>query len=321
MRSTLEAQPAFAPRDQESSPESEHLEPTSGIGIHIFRHSEKGKAEPGMRDEAVPLTPRGRIMALEAHGRIAGMDSSLTQAVAIGSPRIRTQETAGFVLAGPDVLTGDETLEELRAKLDGGRRYGSKIGTDARLNFSNGIVPEFTTEQTQALNEKRLLPWMVDQSDRRAIELGDTEATTYDRAAGKVAEIIEKYVTIAPRFDELVRAKKGYAPQMERFLGTHTSIPEPFLLKLVDRLRGPEERDRLLALLGAGFDPIEGFDIDIKTLPDQEQPVVEVSFSKRDPKTGEEYQLRETVPFEVIAELMAEGRASVEAAQRQRDQT
>ena len=79
------------------------------------------------------LIPAGKIHAKEK----AEMDD-ISQSMAFGSPRKRTQETAGLVMSGKlEEITGTETLEELKEKLDKDLplKSGSKIRADDRLNF------------------------------------------------------------------------------------------------------------------------------------------------------------------------------------------
>ena len=77
----------------------------------------------------------------------------INQSMAFGSPRKRTQETASLIMSGKlEEITGTETLEELKEKLDKDLplKSGSKIRVDGRLNFE----ADFTSDY----GKKRLKP-------------------------------------------------------------------------------------------------------------------------------------------------------------------
>ena len=83
----------------------------SKIELRFFRHSKKESSGHGHQ---VKLSPEGRMLAKEK----SPAEININQAIAFASPRVRAQETAGFVLAGSqDVITGDESLVELKEKL------------------------------------------------------------------------------------------------------------------------------------------------------------------------------------------------------------
>lgn len=67
---------------------------TSKIVLQFFRHAEKELVE-GKTDEEIELTDTGRKQAIEK-----SEDNNISQSVAFGSPRKRTQQTAGFVMGG-----------------------------------------------------------------------------------------------------------------------------------------------------------------------------------------------------------------------------
>lgn len=85
----------------------------SKINLHFFRHGEKEK-DPSKNDTDIELTETGKKQALGKSNL-----KNINQAVAFGSPRLRAQETAGFVMAGrqKDII-GEESLNELKKKVD-----------------------------------------------------------------------------------------------------------------------------------------------------------------------------------------------------------
>lgn len=281
----------------------------SRIALSFFRHGEKEKfPPPGLSGDAeVLLTPSGRKGAIE-RGEAFRSERGIVQAVAKGSPRKRTQETAAFVMAGSEeMITGQESLDELKAKIDEGRKLGSKIGTDRRLDFDTGSG-SFEKAFLEAFKAGRLMPWLIHESDALALEVGETAGSTYSREAGNVAAIIVKYARVAPRFDQLSHDPlKKYQTVMERFLGTHQSVCESFLAKVIEKTRGPKERDEFIgAIGGTGFDFVEGFHADIDTLKEGEAPRIRVAFEKKSADGKVQYRFEEIVDMKILEEMIAE---------------
>lgn len=235
-------------------------------------------------------------------------DKDISQSVAFGSSRRRTQQTAGLVMGGSlDEITGDETLEELKRKLDKELKIGSKIAVDHRLDFSVNFSTDFGKRELEAFNKKQLLKFLVEESDSLASELEDVRADTYSVFASRVAEIVKKYLSIAGRWDKLVQDEsKNYKDTLRRLFGTHQGVAESFLAKIIEQTRGKSERDVFVSALGnQGFDFAEGFRIQIDTIDGQGQKL-RISFKKE--KEGEKvYEYDEIVPREVIDNLVLEG--------------
>src|SRR5258708_1764632 len=140
----------------------------------------------------------------------ANPEVNIDQAVAFGSPRIRSQQTAGYEMAGTlDEITGNESYEELKTKLKTGLEYGSKLGTDVRLDFPEKSGSPYAKEIKQAFADGYLLKYLVNDSDRRAVELGDDVSYTYSREAAGLAKILEKYLKIAPQWEQLSKGERA----------------------------------------------------------------------------------------------------------------
>lgn len=272
---------------------------TSAIDLKFVRHGEKESVK-GKPDEDIELTEKGRAQAVQK-----SEDKDISQSVAFGSPRKRTQQTAGFMMAGQlEEITGKESIEELKEKLNKELRMGSKIGIDKRLDFNIDFSTESGKRALEAFSKGEYLKFLVEQSDALAESLEDNDAETYSRMAGRVAEIIKKYITIAPRWDKLVRDEsRNYEDTLRRFLGTHQGIGESFLAKVIERTKGKDERGAFVsALNNQGFDFAEGFDVKIQTR-EGENPEIHISFKKeRDGKVVFEYD--EIIPEEVIESLI-----------------
>ncbi len=317
--------------DIESAPVNpEKMEKEARIVLHFLRHGEKESGVEGA-DAGARLTSTGRIQSREiAIERENVTKNSLPvgkQSLAYGSPRIRARETAGWAMAGNayDLLSGDETFYELLATIDAevepskDKRFGSKIRTDRRLDFKMDRSTELGNMEEDEYGKKRLLKFVVEDSDRIAKELGDKETSTYSKMASGIAEIIEKYAKVADRWHELVNdEKKEYEETMDRFLGTHQSVPESFLAKLIEKTKGVAERDKLVSVLNnQGFGFAEGFDVEVIKRTKDEKPSIRVKYEKTQRKKDEGeimpreevvYTFDEVVPIEIIEEIIKEGK-------------
>lgn len=280
----------------------EKMERESKILLHFLRHGKKGKAED---DYKVRLTPEGRKEAVEKAEEV-----NLKQAMAFGSPRERAQESAALIMSGAeDNITGEESFEELKEKLNAGIEYGSKVFADKRLDFILDEKTPLGAKEMEAYLGKRWMPFLINESDKLAKELGDKETSTYSSMAGAVAEIVEKYAKIANRWHELVNdEKKKYEEMMERFLGSHQGVTESFLAKVIEKTKGPDERDKFAAVVNnQGFDFLEGFEVEIDKKSADEKPVIRIRYKKADKEGKEIFNFDEEVPAEMIEEMIADG--------------
>lgn len=287
---------------------SEHFSPekevskedySSRIILHFFRHGEK-EADPEKTDEKIELTPRGKKQAAAK-----SESGDISQSVAFGSPRKRTQETAGFVMGGQlNEVTGEETLEELVAKLNQGRKVGSKIGIDPLLDFTVDEHTPFGGKVSEAIKNGRYLSFLIQESDILAKEFGDTKSTTYSRAAANIAKVIEKYLRIASRWEAIVEdPKKEYKDTLERFLGTHQGNTESFLAKAIELTKGVEERDKFMnALGGRGFAYVEGANIEILNHGDG-KPTIKVSY-RNETDSENPFVFEEIIDSELLEKII-----------------
>lgn len=266
------------PFNEKPRPETESSnEKEPKIVLHFFRHSEKEKA-PGKSDEKIRLSPKGRELAKDM-----AETTDLSQAVAFGSSRERTQETALLHMTGDrDEITGNETLEELKEKVDADLKVGSKIGIDDRLNFFGDDSTPLTQEAYKAVKANEYLKFLVERSDKLAEESGDKVNSTYSRQAAAVAKIILKYVGIVPRWEKLAKEKKEdggkkYSETLERFFGSHQGVLESFLAKVIELTEGVDRRDEFVTVLdNQGFDYVDGFKVEIG----RNEPAVHISYTK-----------------------------------------
>jgi len=255
--------------------ESQELKPAK-IELHFFRHSIKETNDVTLpNDEAVKLSKAGKYLAIKkSFGNV-----NLDQAIAFGSPRVRTQESALLMMVGKkDTITGSESLDELKEIINQDLKIGSKIGIDERLNFTDSNDTAVGKAMNDAYALGKYVQFMVDQSDKLAKETHDESGANYSAKAAQVAKIIIKYVGIIPKWQKLVSDEsKGYTDTMERYMGTHASVSEAFLAKAIEITEGVDARDKFVAEYPNGFDYLEGFEADIIQEPNK-NPVVEIRF-------------------------------------------
>lgn len=291
---------------EKSGLESESKKYTSRITLSFRRHGDKEKLKEGQTDQQIELTPKGRDQAISK----ANPDVDIHQAVAYGSPRVRSQQTASYEMAGAfEEITGDESYEDLKSKLNQGLKYGSKLGADVRLDFPEKPGSQYVTEIKQSFADGHLLDYLVNSSDRRAAELGDDFSYTYTREAAGIAKILEKYLKIASQWEKLSKNEREnqhgeYSDTLERYMGTHASVGESFLAKMIEVTKGVEARNQFVqALGGKNFDVAEGFTVEIRNHGEAD-PTVRISYKKEVPNS-QPYTFDEDVPLELIHKIAA----------------
>lgn len=239
-------------------------QPTSKVVLEFFRHGEKD----GDNSLETRLTALGRSQAIEKGKKIKPQPEV---ALAIGSPRKRTQETAvRVILAEKEEIIPEMSLEEIEKFISSEQKYGKKIVSDPRLDFI--FTGQLGVKAIKIFREdKKLMHYLANESDQDALKFKDFESTTYSRGAGNVAELIWKYIKIAPMFDKIVQKNpEKYARhknQMERYIGSHLSALEPFLIKIVEKNQGIESRNKFVELLEPGLADTEGFRVEISNAP------------------------------------------------------
>ncbi len=242
--------------------------PRASIRLEFFRHDEKAKPIEGQPDTTVRLTPKGRVDATEA-GKTR--DPMPEVAVAFGSSRERSVETAmRGMLANEEAVGPDSSLEDIREIVAGEVKVGKKDMVDPRLNFEYENSPEYKAAFLQAYSkDKRGLEFLVKESDELVRKLGDAKDSSYIRQAGNIAELIKKYYEILPNWQRLVNEHpekyNQFANEMQRFMGSHQTVTESFLMKVIEKKEGPEAVTKFIETLpdknGFGFS--EGFAVNL----------------------------------------------------------
>ncbi|MES2409366.1 MAG: hypothetical protein V4509_03640 [Patescibacteria group bacterium] len=249
--------------------EGKNIENAEGLGAKIrlefFRHDEKEKPVEDQADNTVRLTEKGRIHASEVG---MGKEPKSDMSMAFGSARERSTETSLRQMLAREDIGGNATLEDIRSLISTEIGYGSKDRVTNNLNFNWSANPEFIKRYTET---RDALKFLLDESDTLVKKLHDKETTSYSRQAGNIAEIIKKYIEILPRWQKLVddysdKYQEGNR-EMQRFLGSHQTVTESFLMKVIDKTEGREAVrafiDNLKDKNGFGFS--EGYKVEIKT--------------------------------------------------------
>lgn len=150
------------------------------------------------------------------------------------------------------------------------------------------------------------LKFLIEESDRMAEECGDDKSSTYSRQAAGIAQIVEKYVGIAPRFDSLVR-EKGYDDELRRLFGSHGGVLESFVAKVIEKTRGREELGRFVGAVGKqGFGFGEGFRIDIES-QEGKGSVARISYERQGETPEGSFAFSEQIDPALLQDIIREG--------------
>ena len=267
------------------------------IRLEIFRHDEKAAATtsgPRLNDREVRLTPAGRVHATQI-GKERNPHPEV--GLAYGSPYERSVETAARGLLANEDIKPEDSLEDIKAKIANHMEYGQKCIVDNRLNSiwdGEGVSKRFHDEgYDHFLSKKDALKWIYNDSDRVVLEEKDRVATSYSRAAGNIAELVKKYMTVLPRWEKITREdairpeeqRKNYSDfqnELQRFMGTHAAAVETFLIKSIEKKEGnegimkffQEREDNKIS--NNNFKPNEGYSV--KIYAENNQTVAELNY-------------------------------------------
>lgn len=235
--------------------------------LELMRHSKK-ETDPSKTDEEILLTGEGRALATE-RGRELQPQPEVS--MAYGSPKKRTQETAARAMLAGSIGNPDADLEAIEEMVRDHLKYGEKIREDKRLSFD--ISGPSGAEALAAFKAGQYLPYLLQESDRRAIETKDTVSSTYLRQAGNVAELVKRYAHMGNNFHKLAERTDKYEQfgnQLERYMGTHQGVAECFVAKVLEKIQGNAERDAFIDSTGTGFSETRGIHIEIVNTGDEQ---------------------------------------------------
>jgi hypothetical protein len=301
--------------EHEMNPEAE---PMPSILLRFFRHDEKEKATGGgarAGDEVVRLTLKGREHATEA-GKTR--DPHPEVGVAYGSPRERSSEAALRQLLANEEIAPEDTLEDIREKVGKHIKVGKKDIVSGNLNFNWNGSEEFNrTAYARVLGPRDSLVFLREESDDLVKKVGDMESTSYSRAAGNVAELVQKYLDILPQWERIAAEKPElyaqFKNEMQRFLGSHQDVLEPFLMKVIEKMDGPEGLEKFFKSLPDknGLSYSQGFSVNISS-DNNGDPTIKLTYD------GNEWALKP----ELIEELIKERDAlNQDVAEKKRKET
>lgn len=252
------------------------------VTLHFLRHSIKEKSPKEVEDKDIHISTEGRDIAAQKFDDVM----NLRFGHIVGSPRIRTLETAA-VAATMDSEVNPEDLGV------------GKVRINEVLDFVADDT-EYGKRFVEAYKKGQDLSFLVHESDVLAKETGDINSSTFSRMAANVAGIIVKNYDVAVRGAAMLDQSVNPANEQndfERILATHATVQESFLLKLIEKMKGIDERDALLSLIGEnGFDYVEGFDVVLTKEGSEER--IRIKFQKGD------FVFDEIVPIELIKELV-----------------
>ena len=234
----------------------------SEVMLKFRRHAQKEK-DPNKTNEELLLSPAGRVNAFETGKEL---NAQLEVSVAAGSQLIRSQEAALLLmLANNENISPTDSLDTIKDKIKENLKVGTKIYEDERLGFL--VKGDVRTEAYKADADGRYMEWLVDESDKQAIETNDQESTTFSRQAGNIAEIFDKYSQVGNNFNRLVNEKDNYKEfgnHLERYLGTHASVPESFIYKALLIQEGKMAAQKFLENNKNCWKELTGLDVSIK---------------------------------------------------------
>ena len=278
----------------------------STVELNFFRHSIKEKQDIYDQgdDNLVPLSKDGKKLAQEQG------EADIEQSVAFGSPRIRSQETALYKMAGGmENVTGEENLDELIEKVDAEVTLGSKLAIDKRLDFnlSKELENEYSKKIYEEYSEGNYFNFLINESDSFAKEVGDTESLTFERGVEQIGLIIKKYLQVSDRWNEILEKDsedKYKSDTMKRFMGSHQGVTECFLARVIQERLGQEKLNEFIHILdNKGFDFTEGYKVDIKKLSNGEKKI-HISYDK-ELEDGKKYEVNESFSDEEIEEFLS----------------
>jgi hypothetical protein len=288
-----------------TSPEKRE-EYTSKIELNFFRHGNK-EADENKRDDEIRLNMAGRAQAINKS--VALKNPKLAKAW--GSPRVRSQETAVLIMDGRrNNLSAEANSDNLDNIANPGIMSSPRIVEDDRLDFQMDINTVSGSAALESLKKGEYWKWIAEQSDFETSMNGDLESnSSYSKSAANIASIIKQYYDASDRWDEIIKAEgtrkfpKGYSKELERFFGSHQGVTESFLLKVIEKTRGVDERNKLMKALGnQGFDFVEGFKIDIVN---KNGNVIMILDYKKNGIDGEvSYEIRQEISKKILEDII-----------------
>ncbi len=276
--------------------------------VLVFRRHGERETDSSIPDKFRKLTPQGRA---EAASLSPGLP--LANAVAVGGKTVdRLEENSGRLMTGDS----ESSLEEMREKYRGEAPYPhSKLRRNAGFLDAKFEVGEYGPIFLEMYKLGKLTPWLINDSDRVAKELGVAgQVTSFTIVAGNLAEPILGYINSARKYRENYLA--GKQPKMvdeplARYFTAQNSMLECLLVKIMEKTSDPDQyqkdKTELFEVIGEpGFDFLDGFTFNIKTFADSDEPEVTINFEsrKKDSEDQPVYKFNRRVPAEVFEQII-----------------
>lgn len=280
----------------ERGKEKEGQEVLAKVVLHIIRHGEKDGPNDVTQaeDQSMRLTQKGRV---QAHER--GLSLGTIGGVASGSPRERTGETALHVShANNPSVTGEENLEELIEKT------GHRPWINAKLDMPfDKDHPDFL-DINDHYKRGRILRRYTEMDDEVSKNQGDRSQSIYGIQVYNISSLVNRFINIADKLGQRNQRAEELGEEFElvreQNMGTHGSVMESFLVEVVRRTLGEEEKERLLDAIPNGVAVSEGVTINIESLRDGSL-VVDFDFSVE--RGDRKYAYHHTVSPELIEQI------------------
>jgi hypothetical protein len=255
-----------------------------GLEILGYRHSIKGgKVEGG--DNPVRLSPEG--ISLAVNNSIALTRRTSAEA----SIRLRTQETAGYVMLGENPEETDNaqpSLESLRTAVNVARGITDKVNeinpvrVKPEIDFDSSAfydqIPEdrseFGKQLVQAFTDGVYLNFKVN-SNRIASENSDNTVETTRVVSGRFARLITKKLEAYKRLLsadsrlETFRQSQENTDDFTRIMVSHQGNIESFYIEVLRAMYGNDEEVSRFAnaIGGNGMIELSGFKLRVDPIP------------------------------------------------------
>lgn len=270
--------------------------------------------------DKLSLPGREKAVAESAESRV--LVNKGVPTLAIGSDKLRTQETAGLLLHGdrlePEFVATYEDVGGLVKKInaDYSVKVGTKIAKDKRIGF-NFAEGEYKKAAYAADGRGEFLKWTVEESDNLAEKYNDQQSSSYRSIASSVSEFVLKYAQVEKNFDRLLERKQeagasskaGVTDTMQRIVASHSGVIDVFLARVIENVKGVGARDEFVKALGnSGFAPLEGFNMEIIMNAVGSEPVIKIDYDKKDDEGKIIFSFHESMNPEFFKRIVGEGR-------------
>lgn len=247
-------------------------EPIAIIEIQAARHSIKAKTE---REQLSPAGMEAAVIAGSQSDHHGALLSDLEAGKVIdvyGSPRERTTQSSILRMLGEHFKDADFSSVDPKELVEWIIESG-QINTieDKMLDFNVG-VGEYYDKGTAAFLDKQYLKWLVEMSDRLAIETKQNvdAVETLSTQAANVALFFSSIGTA--KASQMVKdgGVKDYV-----FATSHQGVLESFLYKVILMKEGKEEADEFVVMLGnQGFAENQGFKMRFEMLSNDQWRII-----------------------------------------------